>query len=106
MIKLADRLLDHITMYRLLLYYLAALLAAAIGIALLGIGPHAPRAILFSTVVILAASWGTNWTFARVFGVPANIESIYITALILVLILDPVTPFDLKGTGVLVCASV
>ena len=43
-----------------------------------------PMAIAFSTALILAACWITNRVFARVFDVPANSESIYITALILV----------------------
>jgi ferredoxin-NADP reductase len=93
-------------MYRLVLYYLVALLAAAVGLALFHIGPHPPAAIAFSAVLLLAAAWITNWTFARVFAAPANSESIYITALILALILDPVAPFDLRGVGVLICASV
>jgi ferredoxin-NADP reductase/Na+-translocating ferredoxin:NAD+ oxidoreductase RnfD subunit len=106
MTKFVDRILDHITMYRLVLYYLVALLATAAGLAIFHVGPHAPVAIAFSAIVILAACWMTNWGFARVFEVPANIESIYITALILALILDPVAPLDLQGIGVLICASV
>ena len=106
MIKLVDKLLDHITMYRLVLYYLVALLAAAVALAAFNVLPHGAKAIAFSTVLILAACWVTNWGFARVFDVPANSESIYITALILVLILDPVAPMDLSGVGVLIAASV
>src|ERR1700682_3078783 len=105
MIKFVDRLLDHVTMYRLVLYYLIALLAAAAGLAAFNIVPHGPVAIGFSTVVILAACWITNWVFAPIFDVPANSESVYITALILVLILDPVGPSDLRGAGVLIFAS-
>jgi ferredoxin-NADP reductase/Na+-translocating ferredoxin:NAD+ oxidoreductase RnfD subunit len=106
MIKVLDTFLDHITMYRLVLYYLLALLAAALALAVFGIVPHGPLAIAFSAALILAASWITNFAFARVFDVPANSESTYITALILALILDPVAPTDLRGIGVLVCASV
>ena len=102
MIKFVDRLLDHVTMYRLVLYYLIALLATAAGLAAFNLVPHGPLAIGVSTLVILAACWITNWTFARFFDVPANNESIYITALIL----DPVAPSDLRGAGVLVAASV
>ena len=106
MTKFVDRLLDRITMYRLVLYYLIGLLLTGAGLSVLHIAPHGPVAIAFSTVVIFAACWVTNAVFARVFAVPANSESIYITALILILILDPVAPSDLKGTGVLICASV
>ena len=106
MIKSIDRLLDHITMYRLVLYYLVALVVAALGLGFFKIVPHDPIALAFSTILILAVCWVANWVFARVFAVPANSESIYITALILALILDPVAPADLKGVGVLVFASV
>ena len=68
--------------------------------------PHDPVALAFSTALILAVCWITNWVFARVFRVPANSESIYITALILALILDPVAVSDLKGVGALIFASV
>jgi ferredoxin-NADP reductase len=101
-----DRVLDHITMYRLVLYYLLVLLAAAFVLACFGIVPHDPLALAFSAGLILAVCWITNWVFARVFAVPANSESIYITALILMLILDPVMPLDRAGVGVLVLASV
>lgn len=106
MMKPVDRLLDHITMYRLVLYYLVGLVAAALVLGFFRIVPHDPVAIAFSTGVILAACWITNRAFAEVFDVPANSESIYITALILALILEPVAATDLKGAGVLVFASV
>jgi ferredoxin-NADP reductase/Na+-translocating ferredoxin:NAD+ oxidoreductase RnfD subunit len=106
MIKFIDRLLDHTTMYRLVLYYLIALVAAAFALGFFNIVPHDPTAIAFSTIVIVAACWITNRVFARVFDVPVNAESVYITALILVLILDPVTATDMKGVGVLIFASV
>ena len=51
-------------------------------------------------------SWVTNLVFARVFRVPANQESIYITALIVALIMSPVTLTDTAGIGALVFASV
>ncbi len=106
MMKFIDRLLDHTTMYRLVLYYLIALVATALLLGFLGIGRHDPTSIAFSTVVILATCWVTNRVFSRVYAVPANTESVYITALILVLILDPVTAADAKGIGVLIFASV
>ncbi len=106
MIKLLDRVLDPITMYRLVLYYLCALLAAAFVLGFFKITPHDPTAIAFSTVLIIAACWISNRLFALAFRVPANSESIYITALILALILDPVTAADTKGVAALIFASV
>ena len=63
MTRLLDTLLDHTTMYRLVLYYLAALLAAALVLSLLQLLPHDPLALAFSTLLILAACWVTNWSF-------------------------------------------
>jgi ferredoxin-NADP reductase len=106
MTRFVDGVLDHITMYRLVLYYLAALLAAAIAFAFFGLVPHSPAAIAFSAVVVTAVSWAANTIFARVFKAPANVESVYITALILALILEPATPSDPAGVGALIFASV
>lgn len=106
MTRSIDRFLDHITMYRLVLYYLLALLAAAMVLGALGVVPHDPLDIAFSTLVFLGACWATNRIFARVFDVPANSESIYITALILALIVEPVAPADLSGAGTLAFISI
>ncbi|TIP35243.1 MAG: hypothetical protein E5X69_25295, partial [Mesorhizobium sp.] len=106
MIKTLDRLLDHLTMYRLVLYYLAALLIAAFLFGFLKLVPHDPTALAFTTTLVLATCWITNKAFARIFGVPANSESVYITALILALILDPIAPTDAKAIGAVAFASV
>ncbi|TPI12991.1 hypothetical protein FJW06_15095 [Mesorhizobium sp. B4-1-3] len=106
MIKAIDRFLDHQTMYRLVLYYLIALLGMTFALGFLKLTPHAPFALAFTTGVMLVACWITNRVFAVVFKVPANNESVYITALILVLILDPVAATDLKGIAAVVFACV
>lgn len=54
MIKILDRLLDHLTMYRLVLYYLVALLGAAFVLGFLNIVPHDPRELAFTTALVLA----------------------------------------------------
>jgi Na+-transporting NADH:ubiquinone oxidoreductase subunit NqrB len=106
MIKLLERKLDRLTTYRLMLYYLEALLGAAFVFGFFQLVPHEPTAIAFSTALILATCYITNCIFARVFGVPANNESVYITALILALILDPTTASDTNAVGAMVCVSV
>ncbi|TMJ38349.1 MAG: hypothetical protein E6G87_06600 [Alphaproteobacteria bacterium] len=106
MIKAIDRFLDHQTMYRLVLYYLVALLGSALVLGLFRLLPQDPVALALSTVVVLIACWITNRVFAAVFHVPANNESVYITALILALILDPIAAIDLKGIGAIVLACV
>ncbi|WP_027059720.1 RnfABCDGE type electron transport complex subunit D [Mesorhizobium loti] len=106
MISTLDRFLDHQTMYRLVLYYLIALLGTALVLGFFKLAPHDPVALAFTTGLMLVACWITNKAFAVVFQVPANSESVYITALILALILDPVAISDLKGIGAVVCACV
>jgi len=106
MIGLLDRFLDQTTMYRLVLLYLAALLGLAFALGFVGAVPHDPTAIAFSTLLIVLSCWVANRAFSWAFGLPANAESVYITALILALIFDPTVATDLGGVGVLVSASV
>jgi glycine betaine catabolism B len=91
MFKLIDRLLDKLTMYRLLLYYLIALLAVAVGLSMLGRIHYGAAAIAFSGVYLTVVCWVSNKVFANVFDAPSNIESSLITALILALIITPPT---------------
>ncbi len=106
MLNLIDGFLNRITMYRLVLYYLAALFVVALAYTLLGILPYGAIPLLFSAAVITAVCWGSNLLFARVFGAVRNAESVYITALILALIITPVPPTDAAGIGFLAFASV
>ncbi len=89
MANFIDRLLNKITMYRPVLYYLIFLSLAAEVLCAFGILPYTPLALSFSIFVLVATCWIVNTVFARVFHVHANIESAYITALILALIIDP-----------------
>ncbi len=104
--SMLDRLLNHISMYRLMLYYAAGLLAVAFALGFFKLAPQDATALVFSTVLILAACWLTNCAFALLLRVPANAESVYITALILALIMPPVTATNLPGVAGLVLASV
>ncbi len=87
--KLIDNFLNQITMYRLLLYYLLILVVLAVVLGATGVLPYSPVAILVSTLVLIGVTWITNFIFSRVWGVTANVESGYITALILALIISP-----------------
>jgi ferredoxin-NADP reductase len=108
MIAYIDHLLNRITMYRLLLYYLMALIAAGLIFGALHLLPIDPLALLGSFAIILAVCWIANALFAKAFNVPANVESIYITAFILTLIISPISlqPLDMAGLGFLVWASI
>jgi glycine betaine catabolism B len=91
MINALDALLDKITMYRLMLYYLIALLAAAAVLSMAGILHYQPLDIIASSVFLAGFCWLVSILFGRVFNVPINRDSSLITALILALIITPST---------------
>jgi ferredoxin-NADP reductase/Na+-translocating ferredoxin:NAD+ oxidoreductase RnfD subunit len=106
MIEFIDNLLNSITMYRLVLYYLVVLVLAACVYGFFGLLPYDPTATAFSTLLILLVCYASNWVFAKTFKAATNIESFIITALILALIISPVKASDHIGVGFLVFASV
>lgn len=89
MMKPIDYVLDRITMYQLLWYFLIALLVIATGLSALGILHFSPLGIIFSASLLTLVCLAANEVFARVFKAPTNFESPYITALILALIITP-----------------
>ena len=93
MIKRMDNWLNQITMYRLIEYYLAFLIGIATLLSFAGVLAYDPFALLFSTGFLIAACWITNTIFARTFNVPTNLESAYISALILALIITPLKDY-------------
>jgi ferredoxin-NADP reductase/Na+-translocating ferredoxin:NAD+ oxidoreductase RnfD subunit len=90
MIRLIDKQLNKITTYRLVLYVLIFLLGTAFFLSVAGQLASSPWSLLVSVGFLLAVCWVTNRIFARTFGVPANVESLYISALILALIITPI----------------
>jgi ferredoxin-NADP reductase/Na+-translocating ferredoxin:NAD+ oxidoreductase RnfD subunit len=94
MFNFIDNQLNRITMYRLVLFYLIFLVGTAVLLSFFRVLAYDPFAMLFSTAFLLAACALTNWAFARVFGVPANTESTYISALILALIISPIQSYN------------
>ncbi|MFN8471038.1 MAG: RnfABCDGE type electron transport complex subunit D [Anaerolineae bacterium] len=89
MIRAIDNALNRITMYRLVLYYLIFLLGVAVLLSFRGILGYDPFALLFTIGFFIAVCWVTNKVFSKIWGVPANVESVYISALILALIITP-----------------
>jgi ferredoxin-NADP reductase/Na+-transporting NADH:ubiquinone oxidoreductase subunit NqrB len=96
MLTLIDRFLNKITMYRLVLYYLLALIVVAAIFGAVGILPYSPVAIIFTTVFLVFLAWLTNGILAYLFNAQPNAESAYITALILALIITPGEPNNLS----------
>jgi ferredoxin-NADP reductase len=87
--KTIDNFLDKITMYRLILYFLTFLVAFAIILGFFRLLPYSALAIFYSFVVLVFVTFVTNIIFAKLFKVPTNVESVYITAFILTLIISP-----------------
>lgn len=87
--KKLDEILNTIPMYRLVVYGLGALVALSGVLSLLGRLPFEPSHLLISLCVVLGASFVTEFTLSRLWGVPSNSESWLITALILFLIISP-----------------
>ncbi len=84
-----DSLLNGTTMYRVVLYYLLGLLLIAVVFSAVRVLPYSPFGLLFSALFITGVSWVANFVFAKVFRAQTNVESVYITALILTLIITP-----------------
>jgi ferredoxin-NADP reductase/Na+-translocating ferredoxin:NAD+ oxidoreductase RnfD subunit len=99
-----DDLLDRITMYRVVLYYLIALLISAVLGSILGFISYSPQSIILSSIFIVGVSYLTNRLFSFIFEAPTNVESVYITSLILACIVAPYTTFS--DLGVLFWAGV
>ena len=95
MLNLITRLIDRITMYKLLLYYLICLLGTAFVLSLFHHLGYRPLYILISGVLLPTACWVINKIFAWFFNAPTGSDSSLITGLILALIVtpDPTTSF-------------
>lgn len=89
MLRAIDYLAGKFTMYRLVMYYLLALILAAVGLSIFGSLHFKPLYIIISTLILVIACWTVNKIFARVFRAPENSESSVITGLILALIITP-----------------
>ncbi|MEI7769843.1 MAG: hypothetical protein WCI67_07645 [Chloroflexales bacterium] len=90
MIAFIDRMLNRVTMYRLVVYYLMFLIGIATILSFGGVLAYDPFAIMFSVGFLVAVCWGTNQLLAWSFGVAPASDSTYITALILGLIITPI----------------
>lgn len=96
-------------MYRLMLYYLILLLGVAVLFSFLQVLPFNPLVLISSIFFLIFICWVTNTIFAKVFKAVTNVESVYISALILALIVTPANSLHdfifLGWVGVLAMAS-
>lgn len=109
MLNYIDNIIDKITMYRLVLYVLIAFVCIAGILGSFGLIPFSPISIILSSLFLIMICWASNTVFSKVFKAPTNVESVYITALILTLILSPARTIDdfifIGWTGLLAMAS-
>src|SRR5665647_631894 len=91
--KKIDAFLNKITMYRAVLYCLLLLLTAAIGLSFFKLLAFGPLDLVVSTIFITAVCFLSNAVLAWAFKAPSNVESVYITAIILALIITPPKAF-------------
>lgn len=94
--KWVDALIDRVTMYRLLLYYLLTLLVVAVGFSAVGMLRYNPWYIISASLILVTTCWLTNKALASVFNALINSESSVLTGLILALIITP----QLTGWGI------
>jgi ferredoxin-NADP reductase len=95
-------------MYRLVLYVLIGLIGVATILSFFKLLAFSPISLLASAGFFLLICWAMNTILARVFHVPVNIESSYITALILTLIVDPaktLSDFQFLGWAAILAMS-
>lgn len=81
-------------MYRLVLYGLFVISAVGIFFGFSGILDYSGFFLIISAAALLISCYISNLIFSKIFRVPVNSESAFITALILFLILSPAANFD------------
>lgn len=82
-------------MYRLTLYYLIFLVAVAIVLSRFGLVNTNPADLVISSLIATGVCFVANYVFAKLFNAVTNVESVFITALILTLIIPTSLPGNL-----------
>jgi ferredoxin-NADP reductase len=96
-----DRITGTITMYRLVLICLLALVVETVLLSLTGVISQPPPAILATGLVAVAFTYASNWVLAKIFRVQPHTESSFITGLLLLFIFEPVNPVSGATANVL-----
>lgn len=92
--KIIDNFLNRITAYRLTLYYLFFLVGFGFLISYTNRLPFNSVDIVINLVIAVSVCYFTNLIFAKLFKAATNVESVFITALILVLIVPVKFPLN------------
>lgn len=89
--RVLDDFLNSITMYKTVLFGLLLLVLASFIASLMNVVPFSPLFLLLSLFVSITVCYLTNLILAKLYNVPTNSESYFITALILFFIIP--SPF-------------
>lgn len=89
MMDALDRLLNRITMYRLVFYVLLTLVGLGAVFAFMGRLPFSDFQLIISSAWLVTLCWLVNRIFAWAFHAPTHNDSAYITGFILTLIITP-----------------
>jgi Na+-transporting NADH:ubiquinone oxidoreductase subunit NqrB len=89
-----DNFLNKITMYRVVLYGLTFLLSLSILIGFTSYGGYNGINIIFSFLILCLSCGISNYLIAKLLDVQVNVESQWITAFILTLIVSPVASIN------------
>jgi ferredoxin-NADP reductase/Na+-transporting NADH:ubiquinone oxidoreductase subunit NqrB len=84
-----NEILNHVTMYRLVVYVLSGYAGLGVLLALFGKLAFSPTAMIVSLALLLVSAYVADRGYARIFAMPSNSESWLITALIIFLIVQP-----------------
>lgn len=91
--RFIDTFLNKITMYKLVLYGLFLLVVVSILFGFTGVLAYNGLQLIYSFLLLIIVCHFANAALANLFRVQANIESSYITAIILFFILMPLSSF-------------
>ncbi len=102
-IKHIDNFLNDFTMYRVILYGLVIMVFVSVVLGIFGALPFDGFDLLLSSLILTVTCYVTNHIFARLFKAVVNVESSFITALLLFFIMPPMN--GLSGLLLLVTAG-
>jgi ferredoxin-NADP reductase len=89
-----DRITGTVTMYRLILICLLAIVVETILLSFTGVISQSPLAIIATGLVAIVFTNASNWVFGKLFTVKPHTESSFVTGLLLLFIFEPVNPLD------------
>ncbi len=96
--RLLDRVTGAVTMYKLVLILLSLIAAVALVLSLFGQFRSGPLELIVSLAVANAVSVGASWLIAKIARTTAHLESAFITAFLIAMILPPtLNPLGLAG---------